>query len=122
MARLDKALAEAAVSKGRSPPSPADILKSVLDILRYTVVFTTKRYTASVREMIAALKEHDYKQHRVKNYCTSPSQRREVLVARLPLRISHQCVCFCAWMSRRGAGRRLPRHQLRLRLTIWPGI
>ena len=32
------------------------------------MVFPTRRYTSSVRELIHALKEQGYKQHRVKNY------------------------------------------------------
>ena len=67
MSRVDKAVAEAAVSK-TAPPSPQDILSSILDVLRYTVVFKTKRYTSAVREMIHSLKEHNYNQHRVKNF------------------------------------------------------
>jgi hypothetical protein len=39
MARLDASLAEAALSKAQAaPPTPADILKSILDVLRYTAV------------------------------------------------------------------------------------
>ena len=58
---------QAALSK-QAPPTPVEVLKSILDVLRYTVIFPTKRYTSSVREIIHALKEHNYKQHRVKNY------------------------------------------------------
>ena len=67
MSRVDKAVAEAAASK-TAPPSPQVILTSILDVLRYTVVFRTKRYTSAVREMIHALKDHNYNQHRVKNF------------------------------------------------------
>ena len=59
--------AQAAISK-TPPPTPAELLATILDILRYTVVFPTNQYTSSVREMINALKQHHYKQHRVKNY------------------------------------------------------
>lgn len=39
MSRLDATLAEAALSKDRNPtPTPADILDSILDVLRYTAV------------------------------------------------------------------------------------
>jgi hypothetical protein len=58
---------QAAISK-TPPPAAPELLATILDILRYTVVFPTHRYTSSVREMIHALKQHQYKQHRVKNY------------------------------------------------------
>lgn len=45
MARLDASLAEAAVSKERKPPpTPADILDSILDVLRYTAVSTGRTW------------------------------------------------------------------------------
>ena len=69
MSRLDASLAETASSKTQStPPTAADILQSILDVLRYTAVFQTRDYTTSVKKFIIALKELGYKELRVKNF------------------------------------------------------
>ena len=70
MARLDASLADVARQKGakEAPPNPTDILETILDVLRYTAVFQTREYTASVRKIMSALKENGFKELRVKNY------------------------------------------------------
>ena len=70
MARLDASLADVATQKGarEAPPNPTDILETILDVLRYTAVFQTREYTASVRKIMSALKENGFKELRVKNY------------------------------------------------------
>lgn len=78
MARLDKGLAEALdssqglLAEGSREvvpaPSPADILTSILDVLRYCAIFATKHYTRNVRAMLSGLEEQGIKQLRVKNY------------------------------------------------------
>ena len=49
-------------------PTPHDALRSILDILRYTAVFPTKRYTSAVIACIASLEEYGFTKLRVKNY------------------------------------------------------
>jgi hypothetical protein len=44
MSRLDASISACSESNTQ-PPTPADVLKSILDILRYTAVFSTKLYT-----------------------------------------------------------------------------
>ena len=67
MSRLDASI-EASVSTQEIPPNPADILSSVMDILRYTAVFPTKEYTSSVKTTLAFLRDQGFKEVRVKNF------------------------------------------------------
>jgi hypothetical protein len=68
MARLDKMIAEAAMTGDVSVAMPSTIVKSIHDVLRYTIVFQTREYTQSVRDLMEMLKDRGFTQHRVKNY------------------------------------------------------
>jgi hypothetical protein len=51
--------------RGQTPTSTLD---TILDILRYTAIFPTKRYTAGVRATIRSLADYGFTSLRVKNY------------------------------------------------------
>ena len=66
-------------ARGLESEEVEEIVNKQHDILRYTMVIRTKRYTKSVKEIIAALEASGYATFKCKNYWTKPGESTDYM-------------------------------------------